>query len=63
MRAVPVEEYRRQMKVRSPKWGTVMLPSAAFQDLVRPFRDFVSSGVISRKVAKPHKKSYSFFAS
>jgi hypothetical protein len=41
MRAVPVEDYRRRMKVRSPKWGTVMLPSAAFQDLVRPFRDFV----------------------
>src|SRR3954454_25377900 len=40
LRAVTVEDYRRHMKVRSPKWGTVMLPTSAFRSLVRPFRDF-----------------------
>lgn len=38
MRAVPVEEYRQYMRVRSPKWGTVHLPTAAFREVVRPFR-------------------------
>src|SRR4051794_30430048 len=41
MRAGSVDDYRRHMRVRSPRWGTVMLPTAAFRDLVRPFRDFV----------------------
>src|SRR4051812_46547885 len=41
LRAVAVGDYRRHMTVRSPKWCTVMLPSAAFRDVVRPFRDFV----------------------
>lgn len=40
LRAVPLEEYRRRMKVRSPKWGTVCLPNAAFRELARPFRYF-----------------------
>jgi len=38
LRAVTVDAYRRHMKVRSPKWGTVCLPGAAFQQLARPFR-------------------------
>jgi hypothetical protein len=38
---VRVEDYREQMRVRSPKWGTVGLPSAAFRELVRPFRHFL----------------------
>ena len=42
LRAVTVDDYRRHMKIRSPKWGTVMLPATAFRDLVRPFRDFVT---------------------
>ena len=42
LRAVPVDEYRRHMRVRSPRWGTVMLPTAAFRELVRPFREFVA---------------------
>lgn len=42
LRAVTVEDYRRHMRVRSKKWGTVMLPTAAYRDLVRPFRDFIS---------------------
>src|SRR5207247_1579255 len=40
LRAVAVEDYLAHMKVRSPKWGTVALPSAAFQQLARPFRWF-----------------------
>jgi hypothetical protein len=41
LRAVAVDDYRRHMRVRSPRWGTVMLPTASFRELVRPFRDFV----------------------
>jgi hypothetical protein len=39
-RAVDVEEYRLHMKTRSPRWGTVSLPTRAYRSLVRPFRDF-----------------------
>jgi hypothetical protein len=42
LRAVTLDDYRRHMRVRSPKWETVMLPTAAFRDVVRPFRDFVT---------------------
>jgi len=38
LRAVTVEAYRRHMKIRSPKWGTVCLPGAVFRELARPFR-------------------------
>jgi hypothetical protein len=37
LRAVAVADYRRHMRVRSPKWGTVALPGAVFRELVRPF--------------------------
>jgi hypothetical protein len=37
---VPVDAYRNHMRVRSPRWGTVALPTAAFRALVRPFRDY-----------------------
>jgi hypothetical protein len=40
MRAVPVDDYRRHMRLRSPKWDTVCLPTAVFRELVRPVRDF-----------------------
>ena len=36
LRAVAAADYRRHMRVRSPKWGTVALPCAAFRELVRP---------------------------
>jgi hypothetical protein len=39
LRAVPVEDYRRHMRVRSPRWGTVHLPTAAFREVVRPLRE------------------------
>jgi hypothetical protein len=40
LRAVTIEAYRRHMKVRSPKWGTVCLSGAVFRALARPFRFF-----------------------
>lgn len=39
-RAVAVEDYRRHMRVRSPRWGTVGLPRAVFREVVRPLRHF-----------------------
>lgn len=38
LRAVPLEDYRAHMKVRSPKWGTVGLPGTVYRRLARPFR-------------------------
>lgn len=47
IRAVEVDDYRRHMRVRSPKWETVSVPQAAFRRLVRPFQFFVDpSGVL-----------------
>jgi hypothetical protein len=40
LRAVPVDAYRRHLRVRSPKWATVDLPGAVFRDLVLPFQAF-----------------------
>lgn len=40
LRAIAVDDYRRNMRVRSPKWRTVTLPRPVFRELVRPFRDF-----------------------
>lgn len=40
MRAVAVADYKQAMRTRSPKWGTVYLPGAAFRACVRPFRNF-----------------------
>lgn len=40
LRAVTLDDYVRSMRVRSPKWGTVNVPTAAFRALARPFRGF-----------------------
>jgi hypothetical protein len=40
LRAIPVEDYRAAMRPRSPRWGTVSLPGAAYRELARPFQDF-----------------------
>jgi hypothetical protein len=40
LRAVAADDYRRHMRIRSPKWGTVSLPTAAFRSLVRPLSRF-----------------------
>ena len=41
-RGIDVNSYRRAMKPRSRRWGTVHLPVAAFRTLVRPFTDFLA---------------------
>ena len=40
LRAVAAHAYREQMRVRSPRWGTVSLPHAVFRRLVRPLHHF-----------------------
>jgi hypothetical protein len=40
LRGVAVEEYRAHMRARSPRWGTVHLPGAAFRALARPIDHF-----------------------
>jgi hypothetical protein len=40
LRAVDAGEYRRHMRVRSPRWGTVTLPRGVFRALVRPLHHF-----------------------
>lgn len=42
--AVPVSDYRRGMRVRSPRWGTVDLPAGAYRALARPFSHFAGEG-------------------
>jgi hypothetical protein len=39
-RAVDVADYRRHMRSRSPRWGTVDLSGRVFRQLVRPFHHF-----------------------
>ncbi len=41
MRGVAVEDYRMGMRVRSPRWNTVHLPTAAFRAAVKPFSHFL----------------------
>ena len=45
-RGVDVIDYREWMTPRSPGWGTVNLPTAAFRRVVRPFSDFLSPGLL-----------------
>ena len=40
LRAVDVEDYRRHLRVRSPRWRTVCLPRSVFLALVRPVQHF-----------------------
>jgi hypothetical protein len=44
LRAVEINDYERHMRVRSPKWGTVTLPRAAYRELVRPFHLYTHAG-------------------
>jgi hypothetical protein len=39
-RAIDVEDYRQHMNIRSPRWGTVTLPTAKYRAYVRPFSHF-----------------------
>jgi hypothetical protein len=38
---VPLEEYRLHARIRSPKWGTVNLPTAEFARYARPLADWL----------------------
>lgn len=40
LRAIGVADYRQHMRLRSPRWQTVSLPSAVFRKLARPLHDF-----------------------
>jgi len=40
-RAIPSADYRGEMRVRSPRWGTVTLPHEVFRRLVRPLTHFI----------------------
>ena len=44
-RAVSVGDYRRHLRVRSPKWGTVDLAQDVFRRLVRPLHDYTHGPV------------------
>jgi hypothetical protein len=37
VRAVTLADYAREMKVRSPRWGTVHVPPTVFERISRPF--------------------------
>jgi len=54
LRAVPVEGYRAQMRVRSPRWRTVSLPRKTFHDLARPFHHFTHPGAPMAAVCPNH---------
>ena len=41
MRGILVNDYRAAMRTRSPRWGTVHLPTAAFRQVVKPFSWFL----------------------
>jgi len=45
LRGVDVADYREHMRVRSQRWHTVHLPSAAFRSCVKPFSHFVVPSV------------------
>jgi hypothetical protein len=42
LRAVASAAYAENMKVRSPKWGTVTLPGPVFRNLAMPFQTFAN---------------------
>jgi hypothetical protein len=42
MRGVDVADYREAMQTRSPRWGTVHLPTDTFRQIVRPFSHFLA---------------------
>jgi hypothetical protein len=47
LRAVPVDQYRPHMRVRSPRWETVALPGPVFRRLARPLSHFTETGVMA----------------
>jgi hypothetical protein len=41
LRGITVDSYRRHLRVRSPRWGTVHVPSGVFRQSARPFNYFM----------------------
>lgn len=39
--AVTLDEYAEHARVRSPRWGTINVPTARFRAFVRPMADFL----------------------
>lgn len=60
LRAVALADYRRHMKVRSPKWGTVCLPGAVFRQQARPFRFFSHEFIVPDAGAYGPDQDWSF---
>ncbi|CAN5596516.1 hypothetical protein BH11PLA2_BH11PLA2_15020 [soil metagenome] len=47
MRAITSADYRKEMKPRSQRWGTVSLPAASFRNMVKPFTSLFKAVVVS----------------
>lgn len=54
LRAVAVDDYLQNSRVRSPKWGTVALPTETFRKLARPFRYFTHELTFPTEVPSPY---------
>ncbi len=50
-RGVAVADYAEHMRPRSPRWGTVDLPTDTFRLLVRPFTSFLEAPTPEESVA------------
>jgi hypothetical protein len=50
-RAVTVDDYARHMRVRSPRWATVSMPTAVYRELVRPFCHFTDPQPVASAAA------------
>jgi hypothetical protein len=51
LRGIPVTDYRRHMRTRSPRWRTVHLPTADFRALVKPISHFLTPAPVESPVA------------
>lgn len=47
VRGVNIDDYRRHMRTRSPRWGTVHLAADDFRTLVKPMSHFFAPSVCS----------------
>jgi hypothetical protein len=55
-RAVSRDDYRKHLRVRSPRWGTVSLTSRDYARLVFPFSAFV--GPPEDELANAQERAY-----
>lgn len=53
-RGVTLDDYRKHMRVRSPRWGTVGLPKEMFEQIARPFRWFSHENPASTASEETH---------